>query len=76
MAWILGNGSRAQWHLAEERSYTHDARQKYLVAACNGRQLGGAWGPRMVQNMPSEVEHAHCAKCAALHRERTAGGAA
>jgi hypothetical protein len=68
MAWIIGAGSGARWHLGQERPYSYDPRRTYLATVCTGRQIGGAFGPSIFrgEGMPGELEHARCKRCEAI----------
>jgi len=66
--WIIGSTDRSQWHLGVAR-VSYD--RAYLVTACKGKTLGGAWGANTWQGeRPSEREYAVCATCDAIAQKQ------
>lgn len=65
--WIVSNAREsAVWHAAVERE-SRGAKGTlfgtYYVAACSGRQLGGAYGQSMRHAMPSGPGVVICRRC-------------
>jgi len=64
MKWISGNSGG--WHLGVEKEHrgakSGKVYSRYVVTACNGKQLGGAWGHRETESPPPENICKHCAK--------------
>lgn len=67
--WITGAGQlRSLWHLGRKRELRGEKTGKliatYYVAACNNRQLGGAWGYARINNIPDNASI--CPRCLKL----------
>jgi hypothetical protein len=61
MEWMSGPGSK--WHLARRKEHrgvrTGKVLYKFVVTACNGKQLGGPWGSKVM----TEPGECICKKC-------------
>jgi hypothetical protein len=74
MIWISSPQRDYVWHVGREKELrgvkTGEVKHRYVVAACTGRQIGGAWGHRTwgrAENPPRSNMCARCAKIAERH---------
>ena len=70
--WIIGDGTRARWHVGSLRKSQHYGCDQY-IAACTGRAIYGPYGiGKFEGERPSEVEWAVCKRCDAIIAKATA----
>lgn len=74
--WISSAHNDPVWHLGREKESrgvkSGEVLGRYVVAACNGRQIGGAWGHRTWRHEHNPPRDAMCQRCAKIAERESA----